>query len=218
MTDSVAAHRQGSFSWEGSPMQGSSGFSTASSLLRRAQQADADAWRKLTDLYGPLVYHWCRRMGLDEHAAADVLQEVFTSVIGAIGRFDSRRIEGSFRGWLWRITCNKVRDVHRRRRAEQDAEGGTLAQRRLAELADPFTDHSHDPSDRVEIGSLVHRALNLIRAEFEPRTWEAFWRAAVEQQSTTDVAADLGLSAASVRQAKSRVLRRLRVAMGERTE
>ena len=196
----------------------SSRFSTATSLLRRAQLDDADAWRTLTDLYGPLVYHWCRRMGLDEHRAADVFQEVFASVAGALGRFDLERRGGTFRGWLWRITRNKVLDVHRRQRAEPGAEGGTVAQQRLAELTDPFTDSSLDPSDQTETTSLVHRALEVIRAEFEPRTWQAFWRAAVQQQPTAQIAADLQLSHASIRQAKSRVLRRLRVILGDQPQ
>ena len=64
----------------------------------------------------------------------------------------------------------------------------------------------------------MHRALELIRAEFEERTWQAFWRSAVEQQSTAEIAADLRLSPASVRQAKSRVLRRLRAILGDSPE
>jgi RNA polymerase sigma-70 factor (ECF subfamily) len=202
----------------GSPSHDSSPWSTASSLLRRAQQADPQAWQSLTRLYGPLVYHWCRRMGLDAHAAADVFQEVFASVAAAIDRFDPQRTNGSFRGWLWRITRNKVLDFYRRQQVEPAAEGGTVAQQKLAELADPLADASADASDRTEMTSLVHRALELIRAEFEPRSWQAFWRSAVEQQSTAEIAADLQMSPAAVRQAKSRVLRRLRVVLGDQPE
>ncbi len=198
-----------------SPGHDSQRFSTATSLLRHAQQADADAWRRLTRLYGPLVYHWSRRMGLDAHASADVLQEVFTSVAGAINRFDLDQTAGSFRGWLWRITRNKVHDLYRRRQTEPSGAGGTQAQRRLADLVDPFTEDSDEASDRREASSLIHRAVELIRAEFEERTWQAFWRSAVEQHSTADIAADLQISPASVRQAKSRVLRRLRLLLGD---
>ena len=53
------------------------------------------------------------------------------------------------------------------------------------------------------------------RAEFEERTWQAFWRVTVEGQDTAEVAAQLGISANGVRQAKSRVLRRLREELGE---
>jgi RNA polymerase sigma-70 factor (ECF subfamily) len=52
--------------------------------------------------------------------------------------------------------------------------------------------------------------LDLVRAEFENHTWEAFRRVAIERQSSAQVAVDLGMSIAAVYQAKSRVLRRLR--------
>ena len=196
-------------------MTSQSGLSTASSLLRGLQRRDDKAWQTLVHLYGPLVYHWCRRMELDSHAAADVLQEVFASVASAISRFDTRRSEGTFRGWLWRITRNKLLDRQRRGERLPTAEGGTEALRRWADLPDPFTDDSLDPRDRTETTSLVHRALELIRTDFEPATWTAFWRVVVDQQSTQDVADAMGMQPAAVRQAKSRVLRRLRVALGD---
>ena len=57
---------------------------------------------------------------------------------------------------------------------------------------------------------LARRAAELIRNEFEPRTWQAFWLTAVEQHSAGDAAARLGTTAGAVRQAKYVVLRRLR--------
>jgi RNA polymerase sigma-70 factor (ECF subfamily) len=52
--------------------------------------------------------------------------------------------------------------------------------------------------------------LEFIRSEFEPRTWQMFWRSVVDGVATATVGAELGVSAAAVRQARSRVLRRLR--------
>jgi DNA-directed RNA polymerase specialized sigma24 family protein len=49
-----------------------------------------------------------------------------------------------------------------------------------------------------------------VQAEFEERTWQAFWRATIDEEPTADIAADLGMSAGAVRKAKFRVLRRLR--------
>lgn len=56
----------------------------------------------------------------------------------------------------------------------------------------------------------MRRALDLVRAEFENRTWDAFWRTAIDGQPAGDVAAQLGMSLHAVYKAKSRVLRRLR--------
>jgi RNA polymerase sigma-70 factor, ECF subfamily len=62
---------------------------------------------------------------------------------------------------------------------------------------------------------LFHRALDMIRAEFEPRTWQAFWQTTIDDRAPKDVAADLGMSPGAVRVAKSRVLHRLREELGD---
>jgi RNA polymerase sigma-70 factor (ECF subfamily) len=179
------------------------------------QLHDPDAWQRLAELYGPLVYHWCRRSGLGEADASDVFQDVFVTIARAVARFDPDSSNGTFRGWLWTITQSRLRDHWRRQRGRESAVGGTDAQVQLARLPDPAGDDSSGPSDRSETASLFHRALRMIEAEFEPRTWQAFWRAVVEQQETAQIAADLGMSCGSVRQAKSRVLRRLRRQLGD---
>jgi RNA polymerase sigma-70 factor (ECF subfamily) len=62
--------------------------STSSSLLDRVRARDADAWRRLIALYGPLVYGWCRRAGLAPEESADRGQEVFMAVARSIETFD----------------------------------------------------------------------------------------------------------------------------------
>ena len=64
--------------------------------------------------------------------------------------------------------------------------------------------------DRVDETGVVYRALQSIRAEFEKRTWQAFWQTTVEGRLPADVAADLGITRSTVYSAKSRVLQRLR--------
>ena len=59
--------------------------------------------------------------------------------------------------------------------------------------------------------------LGLVRHEFEDRTWRAFWRVTVEGHSPAEVAAEMGITPSAIRQAKSRVLRRLKEELGELT-
>jgi RNA polymerase sigma-70 factor (ECF subfamily) len=54
-----------------------------------------------------------------------------------------------------------------------------------------------------------------VRGEFEPRTWQAFWKTAVDGRPVKDVADELGMSPGAVRVAKSRVLHRLRDELGD---
>ncbi len=188
---------------------------TSATLVQRVRALEPEAWERLAELYGPLIYSWCRRYGLQAPDAADVVQEVFSAVAAAIGRFEHGAKGSTFRGWLWTIARNKIRDFYRRRQNEAGGVGGTAAQLQLMEIPDELTDSNGDASSHSAMSGLMHRALELVRAQFEPQTWTAFWRVVVEGQTTADVAADMGITANGVRQAKSRVLRRLRAELGD---
>ena len=60
---------------------------------------------------------------------------------------------------------------------------GTDAQQHLANLPEPSDAGSSPQLD----AAISRRILELVRAEFEERTWDAFWRTAVEGQSPSDV-------------------------------
>jgi RNA polymerase sigma-70 factor (ECF subfamily) len=186
---------------------------TSLTLLGRVRGNDEEAWRRLVFLYSPLVFSWCRRAGLRSEDAADLLQEVFASVARAIAGFD-RREGGAFRAWLWTIARNKLHDHFRRLQGGPEATGGSDAQRLLLEVPDEMPGEPPDASDPGSAASLLRRALELVRGDFEPRTWEAFYRATVDGQPAGALASELGMSVAAVYQAKARVLRRLREELG----
>jgi RNA polymerase sigma-70 factor (ECF subfamily) len=185
-------------------------------LLERLKADEPPAWDRLVRLYAPLVYRWCRRWDLPEQDIADVLQDVFAAVAAHVGAFRKEREGDTFRGWLRTITQNKVRDHFRKLGREPVGAGGTEAQIRMSALPAPADDDSEpEASDGRAEQSLFARALELIRAEFEERTWQAFWLTAVEDQTPTDVGLRLRMSPGAVRVAKSRVLRRLRAELGD---
>jgi RNA polymerase sigma-70 factor (ECF subfamily) len=189
--------------------------STSPSLLVRLKDGKPEAWQQIVDLYGPLIYYWCRKFGLQPADAADLFQEVFAAVSANIARFTYERGRGRFRGWLWTITRNKIRDHFRRRAEETQALGGREPQGRFAEIPEQWTEPPTDEGDSQQLTALFHNGLSLVRAEFAEQTWETFWRAAINRQEVSQVAQDLDISPAAVRQAKSRVLRRLRLVLGE---
>jgi RNA polymerase sigma-70 factor (ECF subfamily) len=190
---------------------GSPEKSTSLTLLERIRGRDEEAWRRLLHLYAPLVNRWCGLKGLRGQDAEDVQQEVFRAVAASLEGFRRDRAGDTFRGWLRGITRNKVLDHYRRRGSQPEAQGGTDAHRQLEQVAE--ADIPDDPEE--EVGGLYRRALELVRSEFEERTWNAFWRTAVEGQSPSDIATDLGVTPAAVRKAKSRVLHRLRQEIGD---
>ena len=204
MNESIASRRAGS----------DDPSSISSTLLERVQAERPEAWERLVDLYGPAVYRWCRLSGVGTEDAADVVQEVFRAVARSVGSFRRRGPGDSFCAWLGTITRNKIHDHFRRRRGRPEARGGTDAQQQLLEVPNPPEPPSADDQYEAD-GLLSHRALDLVRAEFENRTWEAFRRTAVDGQSPAHVAEDLGMTVLAVYKAKSRVLRRLRQELGD---
>jgi RNA polymerase sigma-70 factor (ECF subfamily) len=184
------------------------GDSTSFSLLARAQRHEPQAWERLTALYGPLVYGWCRRAGVSADDAADVCQEVFRAVSRDIVNFrhDGR---GGFRAWLRTITKHRVCDHFTERRRNPRGVGGADPQAAMHEIADPAALDS-DESQPQEQVRLLHAALQTIRGDFQNATWTIFWRSTIEGHETAAIAADLGMTPKAVRQARHRVLKRLR--------
>ncbi|MEZ6110415.1 MAG: sigma-70 family RNA polymerase sigma factor [Pirellulaceae bacterium] len=183
---------------------------TSLTLLGLLKTNDADGWRRFSEQYGPLVYQWCRRRGVEETASADICQEVFTAVLRNIAAFRKEQREDTFRGWLWMIAHNKIRDHFRLLARTPQSAGGSSAQLALAQLAAEDS-LSHCEISNGREGRLAQVLLE-VQAEFEPRTWSAFWRTHVDGVASAEVARDLGMSAGAVRVNRFRVLKRLREA------
>ncbi|OWK38334.1 RNA polymerase sigma factor [Fimbriiglobus ruber] len=182
---------------------------TCPSLLHRIKAMEPAAWERFVVLYGPLVYQWCRRSGLQEADAADVGQDVFRAVFRTVATFRHDRPSDSFRGWLWTITRRKIIDVARRRDASPgDGVGGS----EMLTLVQSLPDEDTDPtaSDPLVGRGLFGRAVELILGECREEIRQAFLRVVVDGQRPDVVAESLGLKVNVVYLAKSRILKRMR--------
>lgn len=180
----------------------------STSLLSGVRRHDGEAWRRLVKLYGPLVYRWCREAGLQPHNAEDVVQEVFCAILGGISTFRREKLCDTFRGWLRTVTNNKIRDAARRLSHQPLVPGGIESLDLLA-AAVPDPPSSCESSVANDLG-LLARALESIRGDFSSTTWQAFYRSALQGHSAREIGEDLKLTPKAVRQAKYRVLVRLR--------
>jgi len=147
-------------------------LTTSYSLLERACRAESAAWERLCALYGPVVYGWCPRAGLQDGDAADAVQEVFQAVFQHLADF--RRRGGVFHAWLGAISVNQVRlHYHRRKHAAAASLGNAIADV-------PDQDASSIPDGEFVAAALraqvVHRALELVRGDFSESTWQSFAR------------------------------------------
>lgn len=149
-----------------------------------------------------MIYLWACRAGLQAQDAADLVQEVFLTLLQKLATFTYQPGK-SFRAWLHAVTLNKWRDKQKHK-----APLPTVAGASLKEIAvpDPATalfeaDYQHH---------LVGRALEIMQTDFQPATWKAAWDVIVEGKPAAAVAAERGLTLDAVYAARSRVLRRLR--------
>jgi RNA polymerase sigma-70 factor (ECF subfamily) len=175
---------------------------------RMAGNPTDDDWRRLNDLYGPLLRAWIARAGVPASDVLDVVQDVLFVVFRKIGGFEWRG-RGAFRAWLRTILANEVRNYFRRKEYEPTATGDSDFQGRFDELESPDSALSglwNSEHDKHVIASLMQR----VQDNFSPATWQAFRRHVQEGEPAAEVAKALGLSLNSVLLAKSRVLKRLR--------
>jgi RNA polymerase sigma-70 factor (ECF subfamily) len=192
---------------------------TSASLLDRLRLRPDDAsWRRLVDLYTPLIRHWLRRASVPEADADDLVQEVLTAVVAELPRFCYDRDRGSFRAWLRVVTTNRLRAFWRAQHGRPTATGDSAFREQvLDQLADPHSDLSR-LWEREHDQHVARRLLALLEPEFEPSTWHAFRRVVLDGLKAAEAAAELGLSVNAVFIAKSRVLRRLRQEMAGLTD
>jgi len=178
---------------------------TPASLLQRLRRpGDQEAWRRFVELYAPMIYRWARQAGLDGAEAADLTQDVLLRLVEKLPQFQYDRAK-SFRAWLKTVTLNRWRECVRRRRLEP------------TQLDTPGEVPQPDPVDSAAWfeeteyrAQLVHRAMKIVRGDFEPATWRMWWEYVVAGHPAGQVATQLGVTVNAVYLAKSRVLRRLR--------
>ena len=178
---------------------------TSQTLLERlARGTDQDAWGRFVDLYTPLLLAWCKRLGLSDADAADLMQSVFVTLYEKLPefRYDPTR---SFRAWLKTVMLNSWRNQARKHRAGTPGATGTQDPDLL-----PDTDPRLQLEEAEYRAHLVHRAMSLIQTNFEPITAKACWEFVVQGRAAQEVAEELGISVNAVYLAKSRVLRHLR--------
>lgn len=182
-------------------------------MLRDMKEGDSEGWKRFVHLYTPLIYSWCRRAHLQEADAADVTQDVFRCVAAGVDGLKFGGQGHSFRGWLWTITRHELSKFFKKRVSGPAVLGGSGVQGLLTQVPDWIDDEECPVDDSAE-AEVVRRAAELIRGDFEEHTWQAFWLSAVEDLSTPEIVKRLDMTPAAVRQAKFRVLARLREFVG----
>ena len=83
--------------------------------MRLKQPNQSVTWEHFVRLYSPLIFHWAKKTVLQAEDAADLVQDVLTTLLQKMADFDYEKGR-SFRAWLKTITLNHWRDRLKRRR------------------------------------------------------------------------------------------------------
>ena len=169
-------------------------------VLARAKAGNEAALETLYRHFEAPVYTLARRLTRTPHDAEDVLQETFLEVLRSIGRF---RGDGSFAGWIRKVTASKALMRLRTQRSRVPEE--ELSE----ELADAIAaDRNHGVApiaiapERLDLEAALARLPNTARA--------VIWLHDVEGYSHDEIAAMVGKTASFSKSQLARAHARLR--------
>ena len=191
--------------------------STRPSLLLRIRDSqDKLAWNEFVGIYGPLVYAFGRKHGLQDADAADLTQEVFRAVASAVGQFHYDADRGGFRRWLFTVTRNELRDAVAHAKRNPAGSGDTGIKQVIERQPAPLNDEAlwEEEYERRRFDWAAQR----VCGQVEKSTWQAFWQTAIEGKPAEEVARALKISVGAVYIAKSRVIARLRKQIEEQED
>jgi RNA polymerase sigma-70 factor, ECF subfamily len=177
---------------------------TETSVVERAREGDAEAFRELVEAYSPKLFRLAFRITGDEQTAEDAVQEAFLRAYRSLGRFDAR---SQFGTWLHRIAVNAALELVRKQQRHRS----------------PRSHHSHhqeeeqqpllspDPGpDRIALGLEVERAVRSALGDLSPMERTAFVLRHFEGRSIAEICDQLGLGASAGKQAVFRAVKKLR--------
>ena len=173
-------------------------------IAANAAGEDEAVWTELVELYQPAMRGFLLKHGARESDADDLVQNVLVRLVGILreGKYDKCR--GRFRAYLSTLLCHELigsvrkaqaRMEHRRVPVEEDS--AVVEPEAQAAVEREWMSECHDAAVR-------HILENTALAETSKAVFQELERTG---DTCEAVARRLGLSAASVRQIKSRITR-----------
>jgi RNA polymerase sigma-70 factor (ECF subfamily) len=140
-----------------------------------ATQAETLSFSATYEANFAFVWRSVRRLGVQEEAVDDVVQETFVIVHRRLAEFEGR---SSLKTWIFGIVLRVVRD-HRRSRRRKPLSA--------AADADALADATQGPHERAEKAEAA-RALHAILDEMDDDKREVFVLAELEQMTAPEIA------------------------------
>jgi RNA polymerase sigma factor (sigma-70 family) len=177
-------------------------------IMRVCKLRDARSWSEFHAIYRPLIFGYLRGLGLKEHDADELTQEVFLQLLKFLPKFEFDRTRAQFRTYLWKVTYNTLIAGARWKKVRDRAEEEWV--RRFSE-----SDGSADWDLEVQWlrehqQRILEVALSRTRPMVPPKAWACFEGRLMRRRPAAEVAAELGITTNTVYVCTSRVLKDLR--------
>jgi len=188
--------------------------STNVSLLSRIRdRANDAAWREFDGRYRELMLRYCRRKGLTQVDAEDVVQSTFAGLSDSLPRFTYDANRGRFRDYLYRCVRNEISRWAARPPVAPPPlfnDGGPLR----PERGETCTAEVDALWEEEWVAHHYRRALATIRQTFDPRNVEMFDRS-IAGANVELVAAEFGMTVQAVYKARKRIRDRMEELIAE---
>lgn len=184
-------------------------------LLQIRDPSNRLAWEEFVALYRPVIYRAAVARGLQHADALDLVQTVFVVVANSIGRWEEKENRPRFRYWLLRVTKNATLNALTRRPADSPLSAGHGNLSRV-DLLDRCPQRHSDAESAVDLEyrrELYLQAATKVQMDIHRDTWLAFELTAIKGLSHEAAAVELGKSIGTIYAARSRVMKRLSIAI-----
>ena len=147
-------------------------------------------------------------MGLKEHDAQELTQDVFCRLMRILPTFELDRRRARFRTYLWRLTYNTLVDRARRKKVRDRAEEEWV--RRFSEADESESRKLEEAWTMQHRKRILEVVLPRVRETTSRTAWACFEGRLVYRRPAAEIAAELGITPNAVYVYASRVLQEVR--------
>ena len=184
---------------------------TPISLWDRVLDGETAAWSNLVDVWTPCVIEHCRRKGIQQADAGDVVQQVMIRVFRFRDNFSRSKEGHRLKAWLLMIIQQVIADYYRQFAGKNNAVGGSEIADRFANEPEIISIDDVDQSqDLFDPGLWMAQTLEIIQREVTDQTWQIFKLFKIDNLTAKEVGERFNMKETTVRQRAHSVTQRIK--------
>jgi len=185
-------------------------YQTRVTLLAKLKQTENhEAWLEFETLYRPFILSLILRMGINAEDAEDISQAVLTKVWQKIEDFEYNQNKGKFHNWLAAMTRNTVKDFFRTKKNFITGRDSVEYQEQYVAIEQQVLPDIENLAREEWVLHITNLAWDNIKDDIYETKCEVF-KMVSQEIPTKEIAANLGISEASVRVYKAEVFEKMR--------